>query len=154
MKEDDCGLGKNGKRIRLTGFRSRRRRRRQNEDDFVTGRKQRQSIAQLLYDRECGRNSTNFLKQAPLYEEWKPFVCRNIPFSKLQTPFTDAIISLDSNGSYMMSLGGTSIRFYGRALLIQTLMEFLTPFSHPIATIVAFHVSRCAQSIIAAEKKQ
>ena len=118
MTDDDCGLGKNRKRVRVAGYRPRRRRRRPNEDDFVTGRQQRQSIVQLLYDRECGRNSRNILKQAPLYEEWKSFVCRKIPFSQLQTPFTDAILSLDANGSYMMSLGGNSIRFYGRILLL------------------------------------
>eukprot|EP00980_Cylindrotheca_fusiformis_P007003 scaffold1470_cov195-Cylindrotheca_fusiformis.AAC.3 len=55
--------------------------------------------------------------------QWRPFARRCIPFTKLGTPISDAVLALERNGSFVLSLGGTTegsaiplslaIRFYG-----------------------------------------
>ena len=37
---------------------------------------------------------------------WKKSFLRSIPFSSLETPWTDAVLGLDRTGSYMLSIGG------------------------------------------------
>eukprot|EP00978_Attheya_sp_CCMP212_P020798 scaffold60080_cov55-Attheya_sp.AAC.1 len=37
---------------------------------------------------------------------WKHCFLRSIPFSSLETPWTDAVLGLDRTGSYMLSIGG------------------------------------------------
>jgi len=111
------------------------------------------SVSKLLYSREVGQYksyfrggdnwntnwTTSMLKRRVPKEgtmsrkmEWKPFLARSIPFSKLETPTTDAVLALDRFGSYMISIsdnkyfngtvvmgeGGLAIlalRFYGES---------------------------------------
>jgi len=85
------------------------------------------SILKLLYNREIGnRDMTWFaliLKRRipepdvlmPRRMEWKPFIQRSIPFSRLKTPKTDAVLALDRNGTYMVSIAGT--KFEGQGAL-------------------------------------
>jgi hypothetical protein len=54
--------------------------------------------------------------------QWRPYAHRNIPFTRLGTPPSDAVLAMDRTGSYVLSLGtmdnafaspGLALRFYG-----------------------------------------
>ena len=46
---------------------------------------------------------------------WRTYTQQQIPFSKLQTPHSDAILALDRWGAYMVGIGTSRIRDYDRS---------------------------------------
>jgi hypothetical protein len=107
---------------RTVQFRSRRRKKQKveqlsvAEDDTALRLQQRQDVRSpplLLALRESGKWrtakngwKTRMTKQADGF--WRTYIRRrslSIPFSKLDSPRTEAVLALDPTGSFMLSLG-------------------------------------------------
>jgi hypothetical protein len=85
-------------------------------------RQQIQSHAMLLARRESGRwkGSTSSWQwemlvstetgpvNQPKKRQWRPCAERKIPFTALETPASDAVLTLETKGSYLLSLGSYS----------------------------------------------
>ena len=107
-----------------------------NGDGLVDGRPQFRSLPILLEERKNGIWRTkqkkwqskmlfNFTKKpAETYigrRQWRPFANRKIPFTRLGSPTTDAVLAIEQNGDYVLTLGtmtnddftGLALRFYG-----------------------------------------
>jgi hypothetical protein len=85
-------------------------------------RQQIQSHAMLLARRESGtwKGSTSSWQwemlvsteagpvDQPKKRQWRPCAERKIPFTTLETPASDAVLTLETTGSYLLSLGSYS----------------------------------------------
>jgi hypothetical protein len=85
-------------------------------------RKRIQSHAMLLAQRESGawKGSTHSWQwemlvsteagpvDQPQARHWRQCAERKIPFTSLETPASDAVLTLETNGSYLLSLGAYS----------------------------------------------
>jgi hypothetical protein len=85
-------------------------------------RQQIQSHAMLLAKRESGawKGSTSSWQWEMLVatetgpidqskkRQWRPCAERKIPFTALETPASDAVLTLETKGSYLLSLGSHS----------------------------------------------
>jgi hypothetical protein len=81
-----------------------------------------QSHAMLLARREAGtwKGSTSCWQwemlvstetgpvDQPKKRQWRPCAERKIPFTALETPSSDAVLTLETKGSYILSLGSSS----------------------------------------------
>ena len=68
------------------------------------------ALMDMLYQRNVGkiRNPYKLCKTREKYSqrcEWQQRSKRSIPFQVLRTPPTDAVLALDSTGSYMLAVG-------------------------------------------------
>jgi hypothetical protein len=118
-------------------------------------RQQIHSHAMLLAKRESGawKGSTRSWQwemlastergpvDQPQKRQWRPCAERKIPFTALDTPASDAVLTLETKGSYLLSLGSYSdypldeelhkeegerpslaLRFYGKLVAIRTFL--------------------------------
>jgi hypothetical protein len=118
------------------------------DGDLLADRKpQFGSLPILLESRRSGRwsSGSNIPKMQPQWQsnmlfnvtkkpidpsigrrQWRPYAHRTIPFTRLGTPPSDAVLAMDRTGSYVLSLGSTdgdqndpratpglALRFYG-----------------------------------------
>jgi hypothetical protein len=124
-------------------------------------RQQIQSHVMLLARREAGtwKGSTSRWQwemlvstetgpvDQPKKRRWRPCAERKIPFTSLQTPSSDAVLTLETQGSYLLSLGSSSdyhrendthieegerpslvLRFYGKLFAGGILLVLLSVF--------------------------
>ena len=104
-------------------------------DGLADGKPQFRSLPILLEERRSGRwihkqkrwqseMLFNFTKKpAETYigrRQWRPFAGRKIPFTRLGIPPSDAVLAVERNGDYILTLGnmddtssGLAFRFYG-----------------------------------------
>jgi hypothetical protein len=89
-------------------------------------RQQIQSHAMLLAKRESGgwKGSTSSWQwemlvstergpvDQPKKRHWRPCAERKIPFTTLETPASDAVLTLETKGSYLLSLGSHSDHYH------------------------------------------
>lgn len=128
--------------VAVPAFRSRRKRRRPNNispSSIALASQERDesdrcsppvSLPLLLRLRETGiwtktvRSWQNRMLRQEGHStraEWRPYAKREIPFSSLDTPQSEAVLALETKGSYMLSLGGRvqqgetslTLQFYG-----------------------------------------
>lgn len=76
-------------------------------------------------------------KSAEERTRWRPYAARCIPFSQLETPLSDAVLSLNRNGSYLVSLGSscrTGMIFQGEPYIcpILALRFYSVPSPHTL----------------------
>uniref|UniRef100_A0A7S4EFZ9 Uncharacterized protein n=1 Tax=Pseudo-nitzschia australis TaxID=44445 RepID=A0A7S4EFZ9_9STRA len=105
-------------------------------DDLIDGRAKFRSLPLLLEERKSGSWHAkqkrwqsgmlfNFTKKpAETYiarRQWRAFAHTKIPFTQLGSPPSDAVLAMERNGDYLLSLGnmdgdthtGLALRFYG-----------------------------------------
>jgi hypothetical protein len=87
-----------------------------------TGRRKITWQAKMLMHKEPTKKQH---KQGPILKRtWRPYASRRVPFTRLGTPESDAVLALDRTADVVLSLGGKgrnaestlalALRFYGK----------------------------------------
>jgi len=120
------------------------------DGDFVADRRHNglTSVANLLRERSLGKwrgRQSTWQQTALKYQvkkpmdgcprrQWRMYCRRSIPFTQLGTPHSEAVLAMDRNGSFVLSLGGKdlrdiplalAIRFFGKPVFFFTTLSIL-----------------------------